>query len=825
MTIKSTNNKDNWSLVYDKYLPEEERLRETLCTLGNGYFATRGAFPEASADDHHYPGTYLAGGYNRLKTEIVGRVIENEDLVNMPNWLPLKFRIEEGEWFHLKAVAVLSFTQELDLMRGLLTRKVRFRDAYGKECTLEEARFVHMRHFHLAAVTRTLRAENWSGKIEVQSALDGRQQNLGVPRYRELNSDHLDLLDQGINENDHQYLKVMTNRSELRIAQAAKNKLLLNGEVIYPMAYPIVEEGYVAQHYQLDLNEGDEATIEKTVAMYTSRDQAISEAQNDAELAVSRTPDFSVLASEQAQTWKALWREFDIELETDFEPKNRTHAQLILRLHLFHLLQTVSINAMNLDVGVPARGWHGEAYRGHIFWDELFIFPTLNLRMPRMTQGLLNYRYRRLNEAREAAKASGFGGAMFPWQSGSSGREESQLVHLNPRSGRWISDYSYIQRHVNVAIAYNVWRFFEVTNDMNFLRSYGAEMLVEISRFLSSLCTYNPTLDRYEIFGVMGPDEYHDAYPDAKTPGLNNNSYMNVMTVWVLCRALELINILPEDHHRELSDLLELQNSEVHRWHDISKKMRVVFHEDGVLSQFEGYQQLKEFPWEEYQRTYGDIQRLDRILEAEGRSSNDYKVSKQADVLMLFYLFSSEELQEIFQRLDYPFSPDQIPKTIEYYLKRTSHGSTLSRIVHSWVLSRVDRFASWDLFIKALISDISDIQGGTTQEGIHLGSMAGTIDLVQRCYAGIEPKGDVLWFNPCLPDSLKRLRFHVHYQGHSIEIEITQTRLKVTAKYSVAKRIWIGFSGQTFALNAGEKQEFALDNKRQRASKPVQKEQ
>ena len=61
----------------------------------------------------------------------------------------------------------------------------------------------------------------------------------------------------------------------------------------------------------------------------------------------------------------------------------------ILRLHLLHLLQTVSPNTADLDVGVPARGLHGEAYRGHIFWDELFIFPVLNLRFPMITRSLL----------------------------------------------------------------------------------------------------------------------------------------------------------------------------------------------------------------------------------------------------------------------------------------------------------------------------------------------------------------------------------------------------------------------------------------------------
>ena len=178
-------------------------------------------------------------------------------------------------------------------------------------------------------------------------------------------------------------------------------------------------------------------------------------------------------------------------------------------LHIFHLLQTVSENTIDLDVGVPSRGWHGEAYRGHILWDELFIFPFLNLRLPELTRSLLMYRYRRLEEARHLARQAGHRGAMFPWQSGSDGREESQVLHLNPRSGRWVPDESNLQRHVSAAIAYNVWQYHQATQDVEFLAHYGAEMLLSIARFWASIATFDPERERYEIRGVAGPDEYH----------------------------------------------------------------------------------------------------------------------------------------------------------------------------------------------------------------------------------------------------------------------------------------------------------------------------
>src|SRR5690606_26915407 len=102
------------------------------------------------------------------------------------------------------------------------------------------------------------------------------------------------------------------------------------------------------------------------------------------------------------------------------------NVPMLLRLNMLHLLQAVSHNSIGLDIGVPARGWTGETYRGHIFWDELFIFPFLNYRTPEITRSLLMYRFRRLPEARAAAAAAGFEGAMFPWQSGSDGQEETQ---------------------------------------------------------------------------------------------------------------------------------------------------------------------------------------------------------------------------------------------------------------------------------------------------------------------------------------------------------------------------------------------------------------
>ncbi|WP_019568312.1 trehalose-phosphatase [Thioalkalivibrio sp. ALMg13-2] len=804
-----TRDKGGWVLRYSGYRPWQERLREALCTLGNGYFAMRGAAPDAWADDVHYPGTYLAGGYNRLISEVAGRKVENEDLVNLPNALPLTFRVDDGDWFRLDDTEILSFAQELDVDRGLLLRSLRFRDPAGRTTQWRERRLVSMDNPHLAALCVELTAEDWSGRVTLHSALDGGVVNDGVARYRGLENRHLEILEADHRGDDTLFLRARTNQSRLDIAQAARTRVYHEGVEAGVERQTLREAQGVAQEIILDLPERANLRIEKVLALYSSRDAAIAEPGIEALRTLGRAGDFDALRARHEMAWRHLWGECDIALEDDAAPD----TELKLRIHIFHLLQTTSKHSVDLDTGIPARGWHGEAYRGHVFWDELFIFPFLNLRIPMLTRALLRYRYRRLGEARQAALEAGYRGAMYPWQSGSDGREETQRLHLNPTSGRWLPDTSHRQRHINSAIAYNLWQYFQATGDQEFMNFYGAEMLLEIARFWASASVYNPNLERYEIKGVMGPDEYHTAYPDADPEaqgGVDNNAYTNVMAAWVLTRARDVIDLLPEIRWRELRERVGLDDAELDLWDEISRKLRVPMDADGIICQFEGYEQLAEFDWQEYRERYGDIQRLDRILEAEGDSSNRYKVSKQADVLMMFYLFSAEELAMLFEQLGYPFDPSMIPRNVDYYLARTSHGSTLSHVPHSWVMARSDRSHSWDLFQRVLDSDLEDIQGGTTPEGIHVGAMAGSVDLVQRCYLGIDMRGNVLHFDPVFPPELHCVKVRLHYRNQTLEVEATRELLEIRSGAYTTHSIMVAYRGHYRELAPGDDCRFRL---------------
>ena len=793
-----------WSLQYRNYDPPREKLRETLCTVGNGYFATRGAAPESKADGIHYPGTYVAGCYNRLESEVKGQKLEHESLVNVPNWLLFTLRIEDGDWFDLDHVEILSHDQELDMRNGVLTRNTRFKDQNERLTQVVQRRFVHMEYPHLAGLETTITAENWHGKLDVLSAIDGAVENRGVERYRDLNSEHLDPDEQYVLENDLVYLSVRTSQSKTRISECAKTTLTHNGKTLAPGGV-VVKPKYIGQQFSADLKDGERVIVEKLVALYTSRDPGISECGLASREAVMRAPSFSKLIERHSLSWGRLWQRFGVSVPGDI------HVSRDVIFNSFHILQSTSPNTISLDAGASPRGLTGEGYRGHVLWDELFIFPFLNFRIPDLTRSLLMYRYRRLSEAEYLALSDGFQGAMYPWQSGSDGREESQLVHLNPDSGRWIPDNSHLQRHVNIAIAYNIWTYYQITGDLDFLTFYGVEIMTKISRYFASLANYNKVRGRYEIHGVMGPDEYHDAYPGAIKPGLSNNAYTNVMVVWVFLKTLEALKMIPEERQSALLETVGVKTEEIEHWQDITRKMILPFQKDGVIiDQFEGYEKLKELDWDGYRKKYGDIERLDRILETEHDSPNNYKVTKQADVLMLFYLLSDDELREIFTRLRYDLTPSSVSRNIGYYIKRTSNGSTLSRIVGSSMLARTDREGSWRLLKEALESDLSDIQGGTSVEGIHLGAMAGSLDILQRCYLGLVARNNSLSVDPRPPEELKGLELSVRYREHLLNFSLNSESLRISSTRGSKVPINVRIAGKFLEMKPGEERRIPL---------------
>ncbi len=789
---------DQWGITYHTFEPEKERTREALLTVGNGYFGTRGAMEETKSSKSHSPGTYIAGLYNRLESKVGDRMIENEDFVNVPNWLPVNFRIDGEPWFDFDEAELSEIKKHLDFRTGLFTREMIVSDRLGRQTRVVSKRVGSMANPHQAAMQYEVTPLNYNGNIALQSGIDGDIINEGVDRYKQLNQHHLQSHQEGYSDNLI-WVSVNTTQSKIQIAEAANHNLFKNNNLLDVTAAAEITPSKAFLHYSVPMQRGETLRLEKNVAIFTSKPDDVADPLFEARTLATKQQRFDDILKESANVWTELWKKIDVQLEG-----NRMDQKL-LRLHLYHLMVSASPHNATIDASFTARGLHGEAYRGHIFWDELFILPFYSMNFPETAKATLMYRYNRLAKARDYAKEYGYKGAMFPWQSGSDGREETQIVHLNPLTGDWGDDYSSLQRHVSLAIAYDVWEYYHTTGDLAFIEKQGAEMFLEICRFWASKAELNKETGRYTIGKVMGPDEFHEQYHDETEGGLRDNAYTNIMVAWAFDKAFDLLEKLGNSA-KAIQQKLKLDEEELKRWKEISQKLNIIISDEGIISQYDGYFDLKELDWDYYKKKYGNIYRLDRILKAEGKSADEFKVAKQADTLMTFYNLDEEEVHNILQKMGYAMKPDYLKENMSYYLGRTSHGSTLSRVVHAQLANMIgDRELSWELYQDALGSDYVDIQGGTTAEGIHLGVMAGTVLIAMHAYAGLNLRGDAIRIEPNMPKAWRSIQFGFSFRGQRFSLKVCQHGFSIEHADNTGEEAQIFTKGKSYKVIPGIK--------------------
>ncbi len=786
---------DQWALSYNNFSKVQESARESLCTIGNGYFGTRGSFEESEFNEISYPGTYIAGIYNRVESIISDRKIQNEDLVNCPNWTFITFRIGNDDWVEINSKNILEFYRELSLKKGILFRTIKIKDMKGRITLIKSERFASMDNPNIACLKYKIIPINYSEEITFKSGLIGDIINAGVKRYQSLTSKHLEPISKG-HKNYSTHLITQTNQSKIKIAEVASLKVYRNDIKQKINSIYFLSSNSIYSTFSINAHLGESICIEKIVSILSSKDEKASDLLQKGRDLIEDNNNFDNLESSHIKDWEEIWKKIDVQI------MGNRHVQKLIRLNLYHLMVTASPNNRGLDVGIPARGLHGESYRGHIFWDELFILPFYDIHFPDIAKSLLMYRYRRLNSAKQYSRENCYKGAMFPWQSASTGQEETQQLHLNPISGKWGKDYSSLQRHVSLAICYNIWYYYWITEDIEFLEEYGAELYLEICRFWCSISELNPKTNRYDIQKVVGPDEFHEKYPKSKSGGLKDNSYTNFMVIWAINKAFKLIELLSPNIKDEIMKKIGLSNTELMKWKDIQRKMNVIISKEGIISQFDKYFDLDELDWDFYQKKYKNTHRMDRILKSEGKSPDNYKVSKQADTLMIFFLLDLKEIKEIFEQLGYIYNKDMLKKNFDYYYKRTSHGSTLSPLVHSYLAELLDNEdLSYKLFLSSLESDYNDVQNGSTGEGIHTGVMAGAILLSLFSFVGLNLRSDNIQINPRLPKTWHKMKFNFSFKKDLYYFEITSTAIKIRIKNFSQKIIKISIMNEEITIN------------------------
>ncbi|MGM3387982.1 glycoside hydrolase family 65 protein [Stutzerimonas stutzeri] len=790
-----------WQVRFEAFDADDEHRREALLALGNGVLSWRAAAPEASAADDaapdvHYTGFYRAGWYDDGAREVNGEPVRLEALVNLPDPFGLSVSLDGRQWFGSVDVPLLAYRQSLYMDRARLEREISFQLA-GKIFRLREIRLLSLANPHLALLRWELQCPPGVERVQVRSVVDAGVENALIGKNRAYEGKRLRDLVLEPAEGGRATLSARLETPGRRLAMAVH---VCHPGQIQPWRSECQGERLL-QQTECDVENG-RLVIEKRVIVQV--DSELPSTAADARkqvLACLPTQAFARLHLRHARAWQRLWAQAPLGLSDAGLEKS-------LRLHSFHLLQTISPHSPGRDLGFPPRGWH-EGYFGQVFWDEIFAYPFLSSHLPDLARGLLDYRYRRLDMARERARIAGLRGAMFPWRSAGSGREQTPPFQCNPLSGRWMPDYTYRQRHVGAAIAHDAWQLYLATGDQGLLTGQAGELILDIARFWASLARWDEARSRFVILGVIGPDEYHNLRRDGQ-PGLDNNAYTNLMAVWSLRLALDVLAALPESAAQALCSRLDIQPGERDIWHDMTRRMFLPIRPDGVLLQFDGFEQLEPVPdaW-----MHEDHPRLDWMLEARGDRPDRYRLAKQADVLMLLYLFPGSRLGELIRSLGYAFDEHALRRTAAFNLSSLTHESSLSLVVCAGALAGIDPAASWRFFQQSAGIDLEAPPDGGTLEGVHLGAMAGSLDVLQRHYLGVRAEHDGLQIAPAPPAALGNVRLSVQHRGAWLRLTLEGQTLLLCADPANRRDIPITTAAGAKPLAPGERLAIACERR------------
>ncbi|MBI1277489.1 MAG: beta-phosphoglucomutase [Anaerolineaceae bacterium] len=722
-----------WNIEEFPFHPEKLNHIETLMTVGNGYLATRGSFEEGYEGD--IVTTLIHGIFNHASGTAV------PELVNAPNWLPFEVHID-GTPFRLvnqnemslnpRGGALLGYRQQLNMHIGLLRREALFRAESGSIVRIVFERFASLHDEHILGQRLDIVAVDGSPKIEVTAYIEHTVTNNGVIHWTDIKTGHT---------TNQVSLSAKTTQSDYRLGMSST--LLATGDMTITVdrgnQRPVMKSVFVLPHQE-------SVTLVKLTTVYTSRDVTNPLKESIHKLENAAIIGYEKLLNQHQSEWHKYWQDSDIQIEGD------EIAQLSLRFAMYHIL--ISAPRHDNDVSIGAKTLSGFGYKGHVFWDtELFILPPLILTQPELARNLLMYRYHRLPGARHKAKANGYEGAMYPWESTDTGEETTpQWGDPQPDGSRiriWTGDN---EQHISTDIAYAVLQYWRWTGDDTFLARYGAEIILDTAVFWGSRVeTKN---GRYEISRQIGPDEYHE--------NVDNSVFTNRMVVWHLEQAVSLVHWLKANtlvDYNRLVESLNLTQARLELWNDIIKNMFIPFDDaQQIHIQFPGFFDMEYIPVSHYYPRTASVQAI-----LGHQRSIQTQVIKQADVVMLMALLGEEV-----------GASEVMVNNWNTYFPRTDHGSSLSPSIHAWVAAHLglDDIAL-EQFEHAAEIDLRNNKGNV-QDGIHGAASGGLWQAVVFGFCGLylDEKGEPV-VEARIPDHWKSVTFTVCYRGERRQFTIT----------------------------------------------------
>jgi trehalose/maltose hydrolase-like predicted phosphorylase len=681
-----------WRIEQEGFDPAREHAVESLFTLGNGYLGVRGALdaplPVSQGD------LFIAGVYDRKQPQ---RPYSEPEFLHIGNAdyrftelvsVPFPFRVQvmvEGERLDLANAGCRTHRRVLDLREGTLRSDTHFATNGGRLTMLRTRRCASAVDYHLLMQEVRVCFENHSGFFELDASLADPDLGLRHPHLVPL-----PVMDDTPGIEVHCY---RTSASGYDICLAARTTR--------------VGAGNDAVRWQGSGTIGETLIFRRYVVIYTSRDVADPAAAALQHLRAQRWEDFDRSWAAHVAGWDNHWQRGDVRV--DGSPA----TEQALRFHVYHLVGTADHDAA---VSVGARALSGRAYEGHVFWDvEIFMLPFYLHTCPDVARSLLCYRHHTLDGARRRARAQGYAGASYAWESTVTGDDVTPQKILLKTTGKQIPIFTGTEQiHVTADVAYGIWRYFDATHDNDFMRNTGAEILIETARFWASRCVRAG--NGYHIRGVIGPDEYHHS--------VNDNAYTNWMARFNLEKAVWVLEWLRRenaDAAATLGERLRLRPDEAVEWTAVASSLYCPQpNAHGVIEQFEGFFDLEDYPLTKEERFKAPVSRLfdwDKV--------NRLKLIKQADVLMLPHLF-----------------PDAFPREViaanyRYYEPLTDHGSSLSPVIHAAIAARLGLHEDAQRYWRqSLWLDLSNAMDNSAL-GIHAACMGGTWQALVFGFLGV----------------------------------------------------------------------------------------
>ena len=721
---------DPWKIIEEGFDPAYSRVSESVFSLASEHMGIRGCFDEGGSVDS-LRGAYVNGVYDLepLPRSYRGIIDKTHFMVPAADWLETELLLD-GERLDLGKVRFRDFRRELDMRRGTLTRTFVWQTASGKELRVTFLRFLDMEHPERGCQRVLLEPLNFSGEIRLTFGISFSVLHEGYGKCF-----------WGETRMEGDARRLMLQSRTLRSGQEVFAGAVLD----LPGSTEILRgEKALRVRAVMPLEKGKAARADRRAVILFDGTEggALWERGRKALDAWEETPVEEALSA-QERFWGAYWDVSDIVLEpADGQDADRVAAeQQGIRFCSFQLTQTYHGASMRHNIG--AKGLTGEAYNGHAFWDtEACCLPFYLFTNPDTARDLLMFRYNTLPQALERARMLDCRGACYP------------IATLNGEEACSLWQHASLQLQPSTAVAYGIRHYVLLTRDLDFLYGFGAEMLLQIARFLASRAEKGGATGKYGFFGVMGPDEFHMM--------VNNNAYTNYMgkrTLEYAAEVLEEMRRSRPEAWEALARKTSLEEEEVRTWRAMADGMYIPQTDSGLIEQHDGFFNLphtdidaipvSEFPLYDHW-SYDRIYRSDMI--------------KQPDVLMMLYLYNTSFSGEV-KRVNY-----------EFYEPRTIHESSLSPAIHSVLAAELGRMEDAVRFFGYATRLDLDNYNRNTREGLHLTSIAMAWTNIVYGFAGLRSDGEELRFAPRLPDRWKALSFSLACRGRLLRIRMERGR-------------------------------------------------